>query len=137
MSEPPRLRVVAAVVFDGDRILMTQRPPGGSHALLWEFPGGKIEPGETPGQALIREVHEELGVAARPIETMAVEHFDYHDGPRVELHFVRAALGGDAFTASAAVHDVRWLRPADVRLDDVLEADRAFVRRLGAPKGDG
>lgn len=127
-----RIRVAAAVVFDGDRLLMTQRPPGDPLALLWEFPGGKIEPGETPAEALTREVEEELGVRAVAGEAMGVEPFDYDHGPRVEIHFVRVELEHTRFTPSAAVHAVRWVRPAEVRLAEVLAADRDFLRRLGA-----
>ena len=69
MAEPratKRVRVVAAVVWDGPRLLMTQRPPGGPLGLQWEFPGGKLEEGESPEAALVRELREELGRRARP-----------------------------------------------------------------------
>lgn len=127
-----RIRVAAAVVFDGDRLLMTQRPPGDPLALLWEFPGGKIEPGESPAEALRRELEEELGVRGEIGDTMGVEPFDYDHGPRVEIHFVRVRLEHTRFRPSEAVHAVRWVRPAQVRLAEVLAADRAFLGRLGA-----
>lgn len=63
----PLLPVVAAALIDSDgRILVQQRPPGRSLAGLWEFPGGKIEAGESPEDALVRELHEELGITVRP-----------------------------------------------------------------------
>ena len=127
-----RLRVVAAVVWDGPRLLMTRRPPGGPLGLQWEFPGGKLEPGETPEAALVRELAEELGVGATPLGTLAVHAHDYPHGPRVEITFVRCALASHAFTPSAAVHAVRWCEPAAVALADVLAGDHDFLRGLGA-----
>ena len=62
----PILHVVAAVIRDDrGRVLLAQRPPGKSHAGYWEFPGGKVESGESPEAALARELHEELGIHAR------------------------------------------------------------------------
>lgn len=61
-APPPPLRVVGAVIVEGDRFLTARRGPGKSAAGLWEFPGGKIEPGEAPQQALARELREELSV---------------------------------------------------------------------------
>lgn len=64
---PTTIRVVALALERADgRVLMQRRPPGKAHGGLWEFPGGKIEPGETPRDALVREVNEELGIALDP-----------------------------------------------------------------------
>ncbi len=126
------IRVAAAVVRRGEEILLTQRPPGGALGLQWEFPGGKIEPGESVEAALVREIREELGVEARAGEVMLVHHHRYPHGLEVELTFVACTLGSDAFTPSTAVHAWRWLRPADVDFDSLLEADRDFVRALAA-----
>lgn len=128
----PRLRVVAAVVWRDGRMLFTQRPPGGPIGLAWELPGGKIEPGETPEAALVRELDEELGVRAIAHETVATERHDYAHGTRVEVIFIRATLAGEPRPSSHAVHDLRWWAPAEVDLASVLEGDRAFLIRLGA-----
>lgn len=130
-AAPKRVRVVAAVVRDGDRLLLTQRPPGGPLGLQWEFPGGKIEPDESPEHALVREVREELGVEATAHAVMAVQAHDYAH-VAVEITFIAATLASHAFVPSEAVHAWRWLRPEDVPLAEVLEADREFLRALGA-----
>ena len=139
---PPRrrLRVAAAVVMREGQVLLTRRPLGGPLGLLWEFPGGKLEAGETAQHAVVREVREELAVNAEAGEVMAIERFDYPHGLEVEIHFVRCTLDSEAFRPSAAVHEVRWVVPAEVDPAGVLEADRSFIRRLAdspdrAPRG--
>ncbi len=129
-----RVRVVAAVAWDGPKLLLTQRPPGGPLGLQWEFPGGKLEEGESPEEALVRELQEELGVGATAHETLAVHAHDYAHGVRVEVTFVRCTLASLAFTPSGAVHAWRWIEPRDVALGDVLEGDRDFLAGLGAPR---
>jgi 8-oxo-dGTP diphosphatase len=128
-----RVLVAAAVVWHDGRLLFTQRPPGGPIGLQWEFPGGKVEPGESPEAALVREIREELGVDATPHEVLGRETHDYTHGTRVELVFVRCTLASLAFTPDPSVHAVRWWRPDEVPLEELLEADRDFVIRLGAP----
>jgi len=130
-----RIRVAAAVVWDGEHLLMTQRAPGGALGLQWEFPGGKIEPAETAEQAIVREVREELGVRAMPQERLETVMHDYAHGTRVEITFVRCTLDSFAFTLSQEVHATRWQTPAEIELGEVLEADRDFLRSLGARGG--
>ena len=126
-----RIRVAAAVVWDGPRLLMTQRAPGGALGLQWEFPGGKLEPDETPEQAIVREVREELNVRATPHERLESVTHDYAHGLRVEIVFVRCTLDSFRFTLSDEVHAARWQLPAEIDISEVLEADREFVRSLG------
>jgi mutator protein MutT len=126
------VRVVAAVVRREGRLLLTQRPPGGPLGGLWEFPGGKIEPGETAERALAREIAEELGVTASPGEVLHVTRHAYPHGLDVEIVFLACALEHERFTPAPAVHAVRWIEPEAVALDEVLEADREFLVLLGA-----
>ncbi len=127
-----RIRVAAAVVWDGPRLLMTQRAAGGALGLQWEFPGGKLEGEETAEQAIVREVREELGVNATPFEVVKRVAHDYPHGTRVEITFVRCTLDSYTFTLSDEVNDARWQLPADIDVAQVLEADRDFLRELGA-----
>jgi 8-oxo-dGTP diphosphatase len=124
------IRVAAAVVWDGARVLFTQRPPGDPLALQWEFPGGKIQSGETPEQAVTREVLEELGVLATPLERLGETRHHYAHGLDVELVFIHCALASREFRPSAAVHAIRWAEPGAIDERELLEADREFVRTL-------
>jgi len=135
IGAPRRVRVAAAVVWDEGRLLLTQRPPGGPLGLQWELPGGKIEEGESPERALVRELHEELGVTARALQVLGVDTHDYPHGLEVEIVFVRCALDTRDFRPSPAVHAMRWVAPAAIDLDLVLAGDRDFLMRLGAPAG--
>jgi len=127
-----RVRVAAAVAWDAGRLLMTRRPPGGPLGLKWEFPGGKLEAGETPEHAIVREIREELGVGATPFEVLGVERHDYDHGLEVEIVFIRCTLSSLDFRPGRGVHEIRWFLPAEIDLAEVLAADRDFLAALGA-----
>lgn len=80
-----RVEVVAAIIVNNGKLLLAQRPPQGDQAGLWEFPGGKIEPGETQQQALQRELHEELGINAQP-ESYVTSNSHPVNGRLIQLH---------------------------------------------------
>jgi 8-oxo-dGTP diphosphatase len=124
------VRVAAAVIRRGATLLLTQRPPGGPLGLMWEFPGGKIEAGESIAHALAREIREELGVGARPGMELEIARFRYPHGLEVEIHFVECDIDSDELRPGHGVNALRWIRPAEVNPAEVLEADRPFLARL-------
>lgn len=130
---PAPLWVVAAAIVDRDgRVLVQQRPPGTSMAGLWEFPGGKVEPGESPEAALVRELHEELGIvvtlADMPGGLFVTTHVG--DRPLILLLYLCRSWHGQARPLHATA--LQWcclsqlaalpMPPADVPLVDMLAA---------------
>ena len=123
------MTVVAAVIERDGRVLICRRKPGGRHALKWEFPGGKVEPGEDPREALARELREELAIEARIDEEMDSYEVRYGDGPRILLRFYRVT----EFTGELMNLDferIVWERPDKLPDYEFLEGDVEFVQRL-------
>ena len=126
------VRVVAAVIRDGDRIFATARGYG-EYKGWWEFPGGKIEAGETPEEALVREIHEELDTEIRVGELIATIEFDY---PTFHLSmdcFWVEVVAGRLVLKEAA--DARWLTRETLESVQWLPADQTIIdaiyRKLG------
>lgn len=129
---PPLVLVVAAVIIDRGRVLLTQRKSGTHLAGAWEFPGGKVEPGEDPCDALLRELHEELGVRATVGDIVEVTYHRYPTRP-VLLLFYAAALAPDSPPpAPLDVADVRWAEAGDLRDDLFPPADIAVLAKVRA-----
>lgn len=126
-------RVVAALILDKDRILACQRTRHQVMPLKWEFPGGKIEEGEQPRDALRRELEEELGIEATIGNEVARIHHEYPSGGAVELRFyeVHTYLGE---IENRIFRDIRWIERAKLPELDFLEADLTLVRDLAAGK---
>jgi 8-oxo-dGTP diphosphatase len=126
--------VAVGVLIDAQgRFLLTSRPVGKVYAGHWEFPGGKVEPGETVEQALRRELHEELGITIGPVEPWQVELMDYPHA-RVRLHFckVHAWQGefemreGQAMAWQDLPVQVAPVLPGTVPVLDWFAAERGF-----------
>ncbi|HVP90959.1 MAG TPA: NUDIX domain-containing protein [Terriglobales bacterium] len=129
----PARKVLAAVIERAGKVLVARRKKGLAAEGLWEFPGGKLEAGESPGRGLERELEEELGVRARAGEFLCAVPFS---GPAAtfELVVFRAELLGDDLRL--ADHDaVRWLEPAEMDEAEFSAPDRPVVRLLRAGRG--
>jgi 8-oxo-dGTP diphosphatase len=125
----PRLRVVAAALFDAERrVLIAERPAGKHMAGWWEFPGGKVGSDETDVQALLRELREELGIDAEPgAEIMTLTH-DYPDRV-IDLVLWRATVRSGV-PQGLDGQRLKWVDCGALAAERLLEADRPFVAAL-------
>ena len=123
------VRVVAAALIGADqRVLITERPPGKSLAGRWEFPGGKLEAGESEAEALRRELAEELGIEVLGGRAMMQLRHAYADRV-VELSlWVVEQFRGEPRALEG--QGLKWVEPSALAAEDILEADRPFVAAL-------
>ncbi|HVI10466.1 MAG TPA: (deoxy)nucleoside triphosphate pyrophosphohydrolase [Candidatus Binatia bacterium] len=126
-------RVVAAVIEKNAKLLVCQRTKHQTMPLKWEFPGGKIEEGEQPRDALRRELEEELGIDATIGDEIARIQHQYPNGAMVELRFflVREYKGE---LENRIFRDIHWAAPAELKSYDFLEADVSLVKDLVSGK---
>ena len=126
-------RVVAALILKDDKILACQRTRHQVMPLKWEFPGGKIEEGEQPRDAMRRELEEELGIEATVGDEVARIVHEYPGGGSVELRFyvVRRYKGE---LENRIFREIRWVDRSELTTLDFLEADLTLVRDLAAGK---
>jgi 8-oxo-dGTP diphosphatase len=125
--------VAAGLILRGDEVLICQRRADQPMALKWEFPGGKIEPGESPEQALARELDEELGIAAEVGALVSRSRHTYRNGSAVDLQFFAVhSFRGDV--TNRIFQDVRWVLLRDLTAYDFLAADRDLIRDLAGGK---
>jgi len=135
MSHPaPRstVVVVAAVIVEGNRVLVTQRPAGSHLAGAWEFPGGKVEPDEDPREALKRELREELGIESH-VGAILETSFHRYASKSVLLLFYEARLAsGSPEPAALEVAALQWRSASELTDHDFPPADVPILERVRA-----
>jgi 8-oxo-dGTP diphosphatase len=120
--------VVAALIWEGDRFLACQRPAHKARGLLWEFVGGKVEPGETKEAALIRECREELDITVAPRDVFMEVIHEYPD-LTVRLTLFNATIA--AGTPKALEHnDIRWITTEEIDGLEFCPADEEILKKL-------
>jgi 8-oxo-dGTP diphosphatase len=136
MTDPttgPVLLVVAAVIRREGRLLITRRLEGTHLSGLWEFPGGKVEAGESPVESLRRELLEELGVAAAVGRQMLVVEHGYPERT-VRLHFHACQITGEP--EARLGQEMAWVSPRDLPRYQFPAADRELIMRLATGEID-
>ena len=133
MKQRSPLLVSAGIIHRDGRILVGQRRPADRHPLKWEFPGGKVEYGETPQEALVRELQEELRIEATVGSELARYEHEYPSGSRVHLLFFHVStFQGEP--EARVFEQIQWIEFAALPGLDFLDGDFDFVRRLS--RGD-
>jgi len=122
--------VVAAVVERGDELLVTRRPPGAHLAGLWEFPGGKVQPGETREVALAREIREELDAGVE-VGALVFDVTHAYEERTVRLFFYACRLASEP--RAVLGQEMRWVPRRSLGALEFPPADAELVRRLSAP----
>jgi 8-oxo-dGTP diphosphatase len=123
-----KIRVVGAMIEKDGRYLITQRPPSATLPLLWEFPGGRVEPGESDPQALARELSEEMGIEVTVGDRVIhVEHA--YEGYDIDFCVYRCRLVAGPIQ-HRRVHDHRWVRPDELDQYEFPPADEKSIAKL-------
>ena len=120
--------VVAALIWEGDRFLACQRPAHKARGLLWEFVGGKVEPGESLEEALIRECQEELDITVAPRDVFMEVIHEYPD-LTVRLTLFNAAIA-EGTPKALEHHDIRWITVREIDGLEFCPADEEILKKL-------
>jgi 8-oxo-dGTP diphosphatase len=120
--------VVAALIWNGDKFMICQRPAHKARGLLWEFVGGKVEPGETPEAALRRECREELAVEIR-VDDLFMEVLHTYPDIEIVLSLYHAVIIAGA-PQKIEHNDIRWITPAQIPDFDFCPADVEILERI-------
>ncbi len=123
------LQVVAGILERDGRVLICRRTAAQSHPLKWEFPGGKVEPGESAAEALARELEEELGVSGAAGEEITRYEYTYPGKNPILLLFFRV-LRYQGEPQNRVFHEIRWEARERLAGFDFVEGDTEFLRML-------
>ena len=134
--EPRAIEVVAGLIVRGGRVLICQRGAASTFPLKWEFPGGKVEVGEDPSEALRRELREELAIEVEESRELARHVHHYSDMPPVELRFYRV-MRYRGEVKNLIFQQVVWAALPNLAQFDFLEGDLPLIKRLTGPNGGG
>lgn len=128
------VEVVAALIWDDNKFMICQRPEHKARGLLWEFVGGKVEPGETKEDALVRECHEELAVTL----SVADVFMDViHEYPDITVHLTLFNATIAEGTPQKLEHnDIRWITPVEIPQYRFCPADKEILKRIIDAKGE-
>lgn len=122
------VKVAAAIIREGEKILICKRGEGGNCPFLWEFPGGKLECDETPFEAIVREIKEELCIDIEPIEIFCEYSFSYPDKD-IYFYFISAKIVSGEILPTFH-KETKWLRPEDLSSLEYCPADIKTVELL-------
>ena len=128
MSNQTITEVVAALIWDKDKFMICQRPAHKARALLWEFVGGKVEPGETKGQALVRECQEELAVILSVGDVFMDVVHEYPD-LTVHLTLFNATIA-EGEPQKLEHNDIRWITPSEIQNYEFCPADEEILAKI-------
>ena len=131
----PIVPVVAALIWDNDKFMICQRPAHKARALLWEFVGGKVEPGETKEQALIRECQEELAVTLSVGDAFMDVVHEYSD-IIVHLTLFNATIA-EGVLQKLEHNDIKWIAPSEISNYDFCPADEEILKKITEVYGNG
>lgn len=124
----PFVEVVAALIWNEDKFLICQRPANKARGLLWEFVGGKVEPGETKEQALIRECQEELAIKVQPLDIFTEVTHEY---PDIIVHLTLFNCTISKGQPQLLEHnDMKWIISAEIPSYDFCPADKIILNKL-------
>ena len=119
-------KVAVGILRRDGQILACQRKQGGRYELKWEFPGGKVEPGESILQCLERELREELSITIHTIDRMEIQSAEYDDGGLFEVAYC-SVTGFDGEPKNNVFEQLRWVTLRELKELDILEGNKDFV----------